>query len=82
MYFGLEGLAIMAIVARAVLVKEERAAWAWLAVGVTAYSLGDLAWQFNDYGAGPSIADVLYLLTRERREALRRATLDIGWTWD
>ena len=44
------------------LVKSERAAWAWLAVGVTAYSLGDLAWQFNDYGAGPSIADVLYLL--------------------
>jgi two-component system cell cycle response regulator len=62
LYFGLEGLAIVALTARAVLVRSERAAWAWLAVGVTAYSLGDLAWQFNDYGAGPSIADVLYLL--------------------
>jgi two-component system cell cycle response regulator len=61
LYFVLEGLAILAVAARAVLVPDERVAWAWLAAGLLAYSLGDLAWTIHPYESAPTIADALYL---------------------
>ncbi len=62
-YYGLEALAAGAIAARAILVPNERAAWAWLAVGLAAYSIGDLVWTFGYSGNAPvpSLADPLYL---------------------
>ena len=44
-----------------VLVPEERAAWAWLAAGLAAYSLGDLVWTIHPTSPAPTIADALYL---------------------
>ena len=61
LYFVIETLAVIAVAARAVLVPTERAAWAWLAVGLAAYTLGDLAWTFYPYESTPTIADPLYL---------------------
>ena len=62
-YYGLEALAVGAILARAILVPSERAAWAWLAAGLAAYSLGDLVWTFGYSGNAPvpSLADAFYL---------------------
>ncbi len=62
-YFGLEGLAIAAITARAILVPTERLAWAFLAAALASYTLGDLVWTFGYRGNAPipSAADVLYL---------------------
>ncbi len=62
LYLTLEALAILAVAARAVIVPAERAAWAWLAVGLLAYSLGDLAWIIKGFESGPTIADLLYLM--------------------
>ena len=39
-YFGLEALAVVAIATRAILVPDERIAWAWLAAGLAAYTIG------------------------------------------
>jgi two-component system cell cycle response regulator len=62
-YYALEVLAIAAIVARVVIVPVERGAWACLGVGLAAYTVGDLVWQFGYQGAAPipSIADLFYL---------------------
>ena len=61
LYFLLEALALVAVVARAILVPDERAAWAWLAAGIAAYSIGDVIWTLQGYAPGPTIADPLYL---------------------
>ncbi len=61
LYFFLEALALVAIAARVILVPDERAAWAWLAAGIAAYSIGDVIWTFQGYASGPTIADPLYL---------------------
>jgi len=62
LYFMLEALAIVAVAARAVLVPDERAAWALLAAGIAAYSVGDVVWTAGGYASGVTIADPLYLL--------------------
>ncbi len=61
LYFAIETLAVIAVAARAVLVPDERVAWTWLAAGLAAYTLGDLAWTFSSYESAPTIADPLYL---------------------
>jgi len=57
----LEALAIVAVAARAVLVPDERTAWALLAAGIAAYSVGDVVWTAQGYASGVTIADPLYL---------------------
>ncbi len=63
LYDTLEVLAVVAVVARAVLVRTERVVWSLLAVGIGFWTLGDLSW--NVVYAGnppfPSLADVFYL---------------------
>ena len=62
-YDGLEVLALVAIAARAVLVKEERDVWTLLAVGVACWTLGDILWSVAYAGNPPfpSVADAFYL---------------------
>ncbi len=62
-YDTLEVLAVVAVVARAVLVRTERLVWSLLAVGIGFWTLGDLSWNVI-YGGNPpfpSLADVFYL---------------------
>lgn len=61
LYFLLEALAVVAVAARAILVPDERVAWAWLAAGIAAYSFGDVVWTVQGYASGLTIADPLYL---------------------
>ena len=62
-YDGLEVLALAAIAARAVLVKEERDVWTLLAIGVACWTLGDILWSVAYAGNPPfpSVADAFYL---------------------
>ncbi len=62
-YDALEILAVVAVAARAVLIRTERLAWSLLAVGIGFWTLGDLSWNVV-YGGNPpfpSLADVFYL---------------------
>jgi diguanylate cyclase (GGDEF)-like protein len=62
-YDGLEVLAVVAVAARAVLIRTERLVWGLLAVGIGFWTLGDLSWNLI-YGGNPpfpSLADVFYL---------------------
>jgi two-component system, cell cycle response regulator len=62
-YDGLEVLALIAIAARAVAVREERDVWTLLAIGVACWTLGDLIWSvaYDGNPPFPSIADAFYL---------------------
>ena len=63
LYDGLEVAAVAAVAARAVFVPSERLTWALLAVGIAAWTLGDLSWSIV-YGGNPpfpSAADAFYL---------------------
>jgi len=62
-YNGLTLLAAAAVVARAVTARTERVAWAAFAVGMGAWSAGELVYDFWYAGNPPypSIADVFYL---------------------
>ncbi len=62
-YYGLEVLAVAALVTRVIVVPAERVAWACLAAGLAAYTVGDLIWEFGYHGDAPvpSVADVFYL---------------------
>jgi diguanylate cyclase (GGDEF)-like protein len=55
----------VAVVLRAVRVRDRRAAWIWMAVGLTLYGAGNLVWTFFYDGMAeppiPSISDGLWL---------------------
>jgi len=63
LYYGLEVLAVAALVTRVIVVPAERAAWAFLAAALAAYTVGDLLWEFGYHGVAPvpSVADMFYL---------------------
>jgi two-component system cell cycle response regulator len=62
-YDSLELLAVAAVVARVVLVREERAPWSLLALAMASWALGDISWTvvYNGDPPFPSLADVFYL---------------------
>ena len=63
MYDALEVLAVVAVAARVVAVRDERPAWLLLAVGMASWTLGDISWTVV-YGGNPpfpSFADLFYL---------------------
>ena len=62
-YDGLEVLAVVAVAARAILIRTERVVWSLLAIAIGFWTLGDLSWNVV-YGGNPpfpSLADVFYL---------------------
>jgi two-component system cell cycle response regulator len=64
LYEGLELLAALGCLARAVLVRAERSAWLFIGAALLATTLGDILFDFQ-YGGNPpfpSAADVAYLL--------------------
>ena len=63
LYDGLEVAAVAAVAARAVLVRSERVPWALLAIGIAAWTLGDLSWNvvYSGNPPFPSAADAFYL---------------------
>jgi diguanylate cyclase (GGDEF)-like protein len=63
-YVGLELIAAAGCLLRASLIREERAAWSVLGIGILAFALGDICFDFV-YGGNPpgvSLCDVFYLL--------------------
>jgi two-component system, cell cycle response regulator len=63
-YCGLVIAAGVACLLRAVVVREERAAWAAMSLGLLAWAAGEVAWTLLYAGKpdpSPSVADVLYL---------------------
>src|SRR4051794_23896281 len=53
LYYCLELLAAVACVARAVRVRDERAAWALLAAGIVSFTVGDALWDVAYGGTAP-----------------------------
>jgi diguanylate cyclase (GGDEF)-like protein len=63
-YCGLVIAAGAACLVRAVVVREERAAWAAMSLGLLAWAAGEVTWTLlyaGKPGPSPSVADVLYL---------------------
>ena len=64
-YCGLVVAAGAACVMRAAVVREERAAWLVMGLGLLAWAAGEIAWmelyRGNPDAASPSVADLLYL---------------------
>jgi diguanylate cyclase (GGDEF)-like protein len=62
LYLAIELAGVLLCGMRAVLVKEQRVAWACIAAGFTFWAAGDLSWMLVSDGAHDTLTNTLYLL--------------------